>query len=68
VCRQTGYSGRVGIFEFLPITEQIVTCIYERRSSDDIRRASGRPTLLDDGLRKVRSGVTSLDEVLRVIA
>jgi type IV pilus assembly protein PilB len=67
-CRQTGYRGRVGIFEFLPITEQIVTCIYERRSSDDIRRVAGRPTLLDDGLRKVRSGVTSLDEVLRVIA
>ena len=67
-CRQTGYNGRIGIFEFLPITEQIVTCIYERRSSDDIRRVSGRPTLLDDGLRKVRSGVTSLDEVLRVIA
>jgi len=67
-CRQTGYRGRVGIFEFLPITEQVVTCIYERRSSDDIRRVAGRPTLLDDGLRKVRSGVTSLDEVLRVIA
>jgi type IV pilus assembly protein PilB len=67
-CRQTGYAGRVGIFEFLPITEQIVTCIYERRSSEDIRRVSGRPTLLDDGIRKVRGGVTSLDEVLRVIA
>ena len=67
-CGQTGYRGRVGIFEFLPITEQVVTCIYERRSSDDIRRISGRPTLLDDGLRKVRSGITSLDEVLRVIA
>jgi type IV pilus assembly protein PilB len=67
-CRQTGYRGRMGIFEFLPITEQIVTCIYDRKSSDDIRRVSGRPTLLDDGLRKVRSGLTSLDEVLRVIA
>jgi type IV pilus assembly protein PilB len=67
-CRQTGYRGRIGIFEFLPIDEAIVTCIYERRSSDDIRRISGRPTLLDDGLRKVRSGITSLDEVLRVIA
>lgn len=67
-CRQTGYRGRVGIFEFLPIDEAIVTCIYERKSSDDIRRISGRPTLLDDGLRKVRAGITSLDEVLRVIA
>jgi type IV pilus assembly protein PilB len=67
-CRQTGYRGRVGIFEFLPIDEAIVACIYERRSSEDIRRISGRPTLLDDGLRKVRAGITSLDEVLRVIA
>jgi type II secretory ATPase GspE/PulE/Tfp pilus assembly ATPase PilB-like protein len=67
-CRQTGYRGRIGIFEFLPIDEAIVTCIYERRSSEDIRRLSGRPTLLDDGLRKVRAGVTSLDEVLRVVA
>jgi type IV pilus assembly protein PilB len=67
-CRQTGYRGRVGIFEFLPIDEAIITCIYERRSSDDIRKVAGRPTLLDDGLRKVRSGITSLDEVLRVIA
>jgi type II secretory ATPase GspE/PulE/Tfp pilus assembly ATPase PilB-like protein len=67
-CRQTGYRGRVGIFEFLPIDEAIVTAIYERKSSEDIRKMSGRPTLLDDGLRKVRGGVTSLDEVLRVIA
>jgi type IV pilus assembly protein PilB len=67
-CRQTGYRGRVGIFEFLPITEPIVACIYERKSSEDIRRVAGRPTLLDDGLRKVRAGITSLDEVLRVIA
>ena len=67
-CRQTGYRGRVGIFEFLPITEAIVSCIYERKSSEDIRRIAGRPTLLDDGLRKVRAGTTSLDEVLRVIA
>ena len=67
-CRQSGYRGRVGIFEFLPIDEPIVACIYERTSSDDIRRVSGRPTLLDDGLRKVRAGITSLDEVLRVIA
>ncbi len=67
-CRQTGFRGRIGIFEFLPIEENIVACIYERRSADDIRRVSGRPTLLDDGIRKVQAGITSLDEVLRVIA
>jgi type II secretory ATPase GspE/PulE/Tfp pilus assembly ATPase PilB-like protein len=52
----------------LPITEEIVSAIYERRSSEDIRRISGRPTLLDDGLAKVRAGLTTLDEVLRVTA
>ena len=67
-CRQSGYRGRIGIFEFLPIDEAIVASIYERKSSEDIRKISGRPTLLDDGLRKVRAGTTSLDEVLRVIA
>ena len=67
-CRQTGYRGRLGIFEMLPVDENIVTCIYERRSAEEIRKISGRPTLLDDGLRKVRAGLTTLDEVLRVIA
>jgi type IV pilus assembly protein PilB len=68
LCRNTGFRGRIGIFEFLPITEEIVSAIYERRSSEDIRRISGRPTLLDDGLAKVRAGLTTLDEVLRVTA
>ena len=67
-CRNTGFRGRVGIFEFLPITEEIVSAIYDRRSSEDIRRLSGRPTLLDDGIRKVQAGTTTLDEVLRVTA
>jgi type II secretory ATPase GspE/PulE/Tfp pilus assembly ATPase PilB-like protein len=67
-CRNTGFRGRVGIFECLPITEEIVSAIYERRSSEDIRRLAARPSLLDDGLRKVRAGVTTLDEVLRVTA
>jgi len=68
LCRNTGFRGRVGIFEFLPITHEIVSAIYERRSSDEIRRLAARPTLLDDGIRKVREGVTTLDEVLRVTA
>jgi type II secretory ATPase GspE/PulE/Tfp pilus assembly ATPase PilB-like protein len=68
MCRNTGFRGRIGIFEFLPITEEIVSAIYERRSSEDIRRMSKRPTLLDDGIRKVMDGTTTLDEVLRVTA
>ena len=65
-CRHTGFRGRIGIFEFLPMTEEVVASIYERRSAEDIHRSSGRPTLQDDGLRKVRAGVTTLDELLRV--
>jgi type IV pilus assembly protein PilB len=65
-CRNTGYRGRLGIFEFLPITPEVVSSIYERRSAEDIHRQSGRPTLLDDGVRKVRAGLTTLDELMRV--
>ncbi|HTE46810.1 MAG TPA: GspE/PulE family protein [Gemmatimonadaceae bacterium] len=68
LCRNTGFRGRIGIFEFLPISDEIVSAIYERRSSDEIRRLAARPTLLDDGIRKVRAGITTLDEVLRVTA
>jgi general secretion pathway protein E len=67
-CRGTGYRGRLGIFEILPMSPDIVTAIYERTPPDQIHRDSGRPTLLQDGIRKVRAGVTTLDEILRVTA
>ncbi len=67
-CRQTGYRGRLGIFEFLPVDERLSSVIYERRPAEEIHRVSGRPTMFDDGIVKVRAGVTSLDELLRVIA
>lgn len=65
-CRHTGYKGRIGIFEFLPMTEDLIPAIYDRRPAEEIHRMSGRPTLLQDGLKKVRSGITTLDEVMRV--
>ena len=67
-CRGTGYKGRTGIFEILPMSPDVVTAIYDRTPPEQIHRDSGRPTLLQDGLRKVRAGVTALDEVLRVTA
>jgi type IV pilus assembly protein PilB len=67
-CRQTGYRGRVGIFEFLPIDDNLSSVIYERRPAEEIHRVSGRPTMFDDGIAKVKAGVTSLDELIRVIA
>jgi type IV pilus assembly protein PilB len=66
VCRNTGYKGRLGIFELLPMSPDIVTAIEQRTQPDQIHRDSGRPTLLQDGIRKVRAGVTTLDEILRV--
>lgn len=67
-CRGTGYRGRLGIFEVLPMSPDIVTAIYERTPPEQIHRDSGRPTLMQDGMRKVRAGVTTLDEILRVTA
>lgn len=66
LCRQTGFRGRIGIFELLPMTGDVVTAVYNRRPAEEIHQISGRPTLFDDGLRKVRAGVTALDELLRV--
>jgi type II secretory ATPase GspE/PulE/Tfp pilus assembly ATPase PilB-like protein len=66
-CRRRGYRGRTGIFEFLPVTEEMAPGIYNRRPAEEIHRLTGRPTMFDDGLDKVRAGITSLDELLRVI-
>ncbi|HYC51275.1 MAG TPA: ATPase, T2SS/T4P/T4SS family [Gemmatimonadaceae bacterium] len=66
LCRGTGYKGRLGIFELLPMSPDIVTAIEQRAQPDQIHRDSGRPTLLQDGMRKVRAGLTTLDEILRV--
>ncbi len=65
-CRKTGYRGRIGIFEMLPIDSAMEEAISKSRSADEIRRLSDRPSLLQDGLRKVIAGVTSLEEVLKV--
>lgn len=65
-CRGSGYKGRIGVFEFLPMTNEINTAVYQRRPAEEIHRISGRPTLFEDGLRKVRAGVTTLDELMRV--
>ena len=66
MCRDTGYRGRVGIFELLPMSPDLVTAMHDRTPPDQVLRESGRPTLLQDGIRKVRGGITTLDELLRV--
>ncbi len=69
ICRQTGYVGRVGLFEVIEITKGIRQLITEKADADIIAQAAikeGMKTMLDDGLEKVAHGVTSIDEVIRV--
>ncbi len=68
-CGHTGYKGRVGIFELLHITESIRSMIFENVLSAQIRESAQKEgffTLMQDGIRKVKSGVTTLSELLRV--
>jgi len=68
-CAQTGYWGRAGIFEFLPINDQIQRLILEKRDSNiikEVARKNGMRTLREDGWMKVKQGVTTISEVLRV--
>jgi type IV pilus assembly protein PilB len=69
-CAGTGYRGRVALVELMNVTEEIERMTVERRSSDEIRRLAteqGMRSLREDGMIKVRMGVTSLEEVLRIV-
>ena len=68
-CRKTGFKGRRGIFEVLPVTEDIESLVITRSSSSEIKAQGlreGMRTLRDDGWQKVLNGTTIIDEVLRV--
>jgi len=68
-CVKTGYKGRVGLYEVMPISKQIQNLVLEAASALDIRKISvkeGMSTLRESGLEKVASGLTTLDEILRV--
>ena len=70
-CAKTGYRGRLGMYEVMPISEEIERMTVERASSEDVRkvaRREGMTTLREDGLEKVLMGLTSIEEVLRVVA
>jgi type IV pilus assembly protein PilB len=69
VCHQTGFAGRVGVFEVLVVSDAIREAVMDRKNADEIRKIAmgeGMSSMLYDGLRKVVSGVTTLEEVLRV--
>jgi len=69
LCLNTGYAGRVGICEMLPVTLVIRDLILKRARENEIKRAArneNMKTLREDGITKVLAGLTSLEEVLRV--
>jgi type IV pilus assembly protein PilB len=69
-CNQTGYHGRIGIYEVMRVNDKLRRLIASRALEDQVREAaiaSGMITLGEDGLAKVKSGVTTAEELLRVI-
>jgi type IV pilus assembly protein PilB len=68
-CNQTGYKGRIGIYQLLTMSEQLESLAVTKASREDIERAAiseGMRTLWDDGLAKVAAGLTSIEELARV--
>ena len=68
-CGQTGYRGRTGLYEVMPMSDALRAMTIERQSGDALRRQAteeGLRAVRDDGLEKVRLGVTSITEVARV--
>ena len=69
-CSNTGYRGRLGLYEVMPMTEEIERLTVERASSDQMKAMAvqqGMITLREDGLAKTRMGLTSIEEVARVV-
>jgi type IV pilus assembly protein PilB len=69
-CNHTGYRGRIGIYEVMRVTDKLRRLITAKSSEDQLREAAvsgGMITLGEDGLSKVKSGVTTPEELLRVV-
>ncbi len=69
-CRHTGYFGRVGVFEVMPMTEPVRRAILHRPTASDVRRiaaAEGMESMRTDGIRKACDELTTLEEVLRAV-
>ncbi len=70
-CDMSGFKGRVGIQEVLEVNEEIKDLIMKRASASEVKAAAirhGMKTMLEDGLEKVKNGLTTIEEVLRVFS
>jgi len=69
-CRHTGYKGRVGVYELMSVNEEISELMVRRAPVSELRhaaRANGMKMLKEDGLRKVQAGITTPEEISRVV-
>jgi type II secretory ATPase GspE/PulE/Tfp pilus assembly ATPase PilB-like protein len=70
-CHKTGYKGRIGIFELVNVDSKVKKLINSKATTEEIEmyaRKKGAKTMLEDGLIKVSKGLTTLEEVFRVIS
>ncbi len=68
LCNNTGYEGRIGIYEVMEMSEEIKRLIMKHANSDEIRNVAvqeGMTTMFEDGLNKVLQGATTIEEILR---
>lgn len=68
-CGNSGYSGRIGIYEVMLVDDEIRMAILRRASSDEIKKIAiknGMTTMIEDGMKKVFEGITTIEEILRV--
>lgn len=69
-CQGTGYLGRIGVYELLEVTEEIAGMITDRATDKKIlaeARGGGMRSMTEDGFDKARGGITTLDEVIRIV-
>ncbi len=68
ICNNTGYKGRVGLYEVMPMKEEVKELVLSRASTTEIKKEAirlGMKTLRQSGIMKIRDGVTTIEEVLR---
>jgi len=66
-CKHSGYKGRIGIYEVLEANQKVNELILQKALSTELEKAANMKTMLDDGIEKVLKGVTTIDELRRVI-
>ena len=68
LCHGTGYEGRIGIFEVMQLTDEVKQAILDKKEVSvirDIAMKNGMTTMVEDGLQKVQTGITTIEEVMR---